>query len=154
MKLNNKSLALVAAISIILLGACNKSDIETAKQIVSDVATTINENKDTKPSLNSPINKELSNLKFDGEHQVITINSNQSTFTKSELSLKGGSWQSLSQLDQLNRVGIANAMLSKSMMPKDDRDPLYVKPTGWKNKKVTIDGKTEWLYNRCHLIGF
>ncbi len=59
-------------------------------------------------------------------------------------------WQKFSDLDSLNRAGEANAMLHNSMMPKDEREALYVNPTGWKNKKT----KTGWLYNRAHLIGF
>jgi len=97
--------------------------------------------------------KTLANLDFTGK-QVIILNNNHTTFSKNDLSLAKGSWQSFSNLDSLNRVGVANAMLSKSLMPTEDRDPLYVDPTGWKNKKITVNGKTEWLYNRSHLIGY
>ena len=27
-------------------------------------------------------------------------------------------------------------------------------PTGWKNKKITFNGKSDYLYNRSHLIAF
>ncbi|EAC8234922.1 DNA/RNA non-specific endonuclease [Listeria monocytogenes] len=91
----------------------------------------------------------LANETFHG-NQVISVNNQIPVFTKEELSLKDGAWQKFSDLDSLNRVGEANAMLHNSMMPKDDREPLYVNPTGWKNKKT----KTGWLYNRAHLIGF
>lgn len=97
---------------------------------------------------------ELVDLEYDGENQVVIVNNNEATFTEEELSLENGSWQEFSNLDRYNRVGVANAMLSKSMMPTEDRESLYVDPTGWKNKKVTIDGESFWLYNRCHLIGF
>ena len=40
---------------------------------------------------------------------------------------------------------------TKESFPKEDREPLTIKPTGWKQKK--IDGN-QWLYNRCHLVGF
>lgn len=97
---------------------------------------------------------ELANFPYDGKHQIVTINNNHTTFTKDDLSLKNGNWQTFSNLDSLNRVGVANAMLSKSMMPKAKREPLYVDPTGWKNKRITVNGKSEWLYNSCHLIGY
>ncbi|EIZ2090235.1 DNA/RNA non-specific endonuclease, partial [Listeria innocua] len=71
-------------------------------------------------------------------------------FTEGDLSLKNGSWQKFSDLDSLNRVGEANAMLHNSMMPQDERESLYINPTGWKNKKT----RTGWLYNRAHLVGF
>ncbi|EOU3549963.1 DNA/RNA non-specific endonuclease [Listeria monocytogenes] len=83
-------------------------------------------------------------------NQVISVNHQQTVFTQEELSLKDGAWQTFSELDALNRVGEANAMLHNSMMPKAEREPLYINPTGWKNKKT----KTGWLYNRAHLIGY
>ncbi|EAC3748345.1 TPA: DNA/RNA non-specific endonuclease [Listeria innocua] len=91
----------------------------------------------------------LSNETFKG-NQVISVNNQVPVFTQEELSLKEGMWQKFSELDSLNRVGEANAMLHNSMMPKDEREALYVNPSGWKNKKT----KTGWLYNRAHLIGF
>ncbi|EAE5923256.1 DNA-entry nuclease [Listeria monocytogenes] len=91
----------------------------------------------------------LANETFKG-NQVIPVNNQVPVFTQEELSLKEGMWQKFSDLDSLNRAGEANAMLHNSMMPKDEREALYVNPTGWKNKKT----KTGWLYNRAHLIGF
>ncbi|MBC1572722.1 DNA/RNA non-specific endonuclease [Listeria sp. FSL L7-1426] len=91
----------------------------------------------------------LANETFKG-NQVISVNNQVPVFTQEELSLKEGMWQKFSELDSLNRVGEANAMLHNSMMPKDEREALYVNPSGWKNKKT----KTGWLYNRAHLIGF
>ncbi|OFG75312.1 DNA-entry nuclease [Listeria monocytogenes] len=91
----------------------------------------------------------LANETFKG-NQVISVNNQVPVFTQEELSLKEGMWQKFSELDSLNRVGEANAMLHNSLMPKDEREALYVNPSGWKNKKT----KTGWLYNRAHLIGF
>ncbi|WP_054666039.1 DNA/RNA non-specific endonuclease [Lacticaseibacillus camelliae] len=36
------------------------------------------------------------------------------------------------------------------LMPKSARQPLYVAPTGWHNKKLNGG----YLFNRSHLIGF
>ncbi|ELD8338406.1 DNA/RNA non-specific endonuclease [Listeria innocua] len=91
----------------------------------------------------------LAKVKYKG-NQVISINNQIPIFTEGDLSLKNGSWQKFSDLDSLNRVGEANAMLHNSMMPQDERESLYINPTGWKNKKT----RTGWLYNRAHLVGF
>ena len=88
---------------------------------------------------------------YDGKHQEIEINNNQPNFSKEDLSLSKGTWQSYSNIDRLNRVGAANAMLGKDLFPKEKREALYVDPTGWKQKKLS-DG--QWLYNRSHLIGY
>ncbi|WP_227662744.1 DNA/RNA non-specific endonuclease [Listeria seeligeri] len=92
---------------------------------------------------------QLANMEYSGT-QVVSVNNQIPSFTKGDLSLDRSSWQTFSDLDSLNRVGEANAMLHESMMPTEEREPLYVNPTGWKNKK-TDNG---WLYNRAHLIGF
>lgn len=88
---------------------------------------------------------------YDGEHQEIVINHNEPNFSERDLSLAKGSWQSYSNIDRLNRVGTANAMLGKELFPKEKREALYIDPTGWKQKKLS-DG--QWLYNRSHLIGY
>jgi DNA-entry nuclease len=98
--------------------------------------------------------KEIATLEYDGENQVVQINQNRPTFTKGELKRNQTPGQTFSDLDALNRVGVANALLNKSLMPNIDREPLYVNPTGWRNKKITVNGKSDWLYNRSHLIGY
>ncbi|MEI5992381.1 hypothetical protein A5881_003937 [Enterococcus termitis] len=88
---------------------------------------------------------------FDGKYQEVVLNDNQPVFTKEDLSLQNGVWQTFSDLDNLNRVGVANALIGKESFPTEEREPLTVKPTGWKQKKLP-DG--QWLYNRSHLVGF
>lgn len=96
---------------------------------------------------------EIENLPdFDGQNVVIQVNRNRPSFKDEEMSIDSGSWQSFSDLDSLNRVGVANAMLHRSMMPSEDRgDISNVYPTGWNQKKLE---NNVWLYNRSHLIGF
>ncbi|MGX9845539.1 DNA/RNA non-specific endonuclease [Streptococcus iniae] len=99
-------------------------------------------------------NEELKSKVFDGQHQVIMVN-DKAQFTTKELSLEKGSWEKYSDLDFLNRVGVAEAMLGKELMPKEVRQDISsVKPTGWKNKKIIFNGKQDYLYNRSHLIAF
>lgn len=71
---------------------------------------------------------------YDGKHQEIEINQNRPDFTEEDLSLAKGTWQSYSNIDRLNRVGAANALLGKDLFPKEKREPLYIDPTGWKQK--------------------
>jgi len=128
----------------------------SSENSISQMKGSANAKKDTAATNKASIGnryKTLADLEYKGK-QVIILNNNRTTFSKSDLSLSKGSWQSFSNVDSLNRVGVANAMLSKSLMPTEDREPLYVNPTGWKNKKIKVNGKTEWLYNRSHLIGF
>lgn len=96
--------------------------------------------------------EELANIPdFDGKNVVVKVNQNRPDFTEEELSLSTGYWQKFSDLDYLNRVGKAEAMLHRELMPTEDRgDISNVYPTGWNQKKLA-DGV--WLYNRSHSIG-
>lgn len=87
---------------------------------------------------------------YDGKHQTIQLNQNQPNFSTGDLSLDNGTWTRFSDLDKLNRVGTANAMLGKDLMPHQERERLYVKPTGWHQKFYN----DEPLYNRAHLIAY
>ncbi|QIK52711.1 DNA-entry nuclease [Jeotgalibaca porci] len=94
---------------------------------------------------------ELTYLEYDGVNQVIEVNDNMPEFSEDELSLEDGSWQAFTELDRLNRVGPAHAMLGVDLFPTEERVGLYIDPTGWKQKKLA---NGQWLYNRSHLIGF
>ncbi|MCH4171782.1 MAG: DNA/RNA non-specific endonuclease [Lactobacillus sp.] len=96
---------------------------------------------------------DLANLNYTNR-QIIAVNNNEPTFSQGDLSLAQGVWQRYSDLDGLNRAGVADAMLSKALMPTAKRERLYVQPTGYHNKRITIGTHQDWLYNRCHLIGF
>lgn len=125
---------------------------EEASSVVSQVTGKSASSGATTPQ-QSVATQQLAQQKYTGT-QIVAVNHNQPTFTKSELSLKRGAWQTYGNLDKLNRVTVANAMLSKSLMPTAKRQPLNVTPTGWHNKDYTINGKRGFLYNRCHLIGY
>ena len=88
---------------------------------------------------------------YSGEPYVV-INGNQPFFDDSELTTTA--FESYSELDALNRCGVAMANVSPDTMPTEDRGNIgQVKPTGWQTVKYDcVDGK--YLYNRCHLIGF
>lgn len=81
-------------------------------------------------------------------------NNNQPTFTNAEKQCTE-SYESYSELDKLNRPGVAIACLGKDLMPTDDRESIgQVKPAGWHTVKYPDTIPDRYLYNRCHLIGF
>lgn len=92
---------------------------------------------------------DLGNLTFQGEY-VVTVNQNDPGFTSNDLDTSHGPWQHYGNLDTLNRVTTADALLNQSLMPTQPRERLYINPTGWHNKRLA----SGWLYNRSHLIGF
>ncbi|MCP8857869.1 DNA/RNA non-specific endonuclease [Latilactobacillus fuchuensis] len=92
---------------------------------------------------------ELAALQYTNQNEIV-VNNNQPTFNATDLATTKGAWQTFSDLDQLNRVGSANALLNKSLMPTAKREGLTWNPTGWHNKRIS----SGWLYNRSHLIGY
>lgn len=107
------------------------------------------------PKTQSTISYNLSEIpKFEGNPYVV-INNNIPYFNEQDYTTK--SFEKYSELDDIyGRCGVAYANLSKEIMPSvnEEREELNYKPTGWKQKryKGIVDG--DYLYNRCHLIGW
>ncbi len=82
----------------------------------------------------------------------MVIDDNVPNFSENDINTN--SFETYSELDVLNRCGIAYANISKDIMPTEERGSIgSVKPSGWHTVKYSIvDGK--YLYNRCHLIGY
>jgi DNA-entry nuclease len=82
----------------------------------------------------------------------VTVNDNQPYFSDADLTT--ASFESYSELDSLDRCGVAYACVSTDTMPTEERGSIgQIKPSGWHTVKYDcVDGK--YLYNRCHLIGY
>lgn len=103
----------------------------------------------TNQSNQTAANTDLANMDYNGTQEII-VNNNDPNFSQGDLSTVNGAWQQYGDLDGLNRVTGANALLNVSLMPAAKREPLHWNPTGWHNKKI----HGGWLYNRSHLIGY
>ncbi len=89
---------------------------------------------------------------YSGEACAV-VNGNVPYFSEEELTTQ--SFESYSELDSLGRCGIAYACIGLDLMPTEERGSIgNVRPTGWHTAKYNdiIDGN--YLYNRCHLIGY
>jgi len=94
----------------------------------------------------------ISNIPDYNGKSYITLNNNVPNFTEEDL--KKDTFESYSDLDSLQRCGVAFAKVGKETMPTEKRGSIgMIKPSGWHTIKYDIvDGK--YLYNRCHLIGY
>ena len=66
-----------------------------------------------------------------------------------------GSFEEYSPLDSLGRCGVAFALIGTETMPTEERGSIgSVRPSGWHTIRYNgvVDGN--YLYNRCHLIGY
>lgn len=83
----------------------------------------------------------------------VAVNGNIPYFTSSELTTT--SFELYSALDSLSQCGTAYACIGQDLMPTEERGSIgSVKPSGWHTVRYNgvVDGN--YLYNRCHLIGF
>lgn len=159
MKKNKFLLVSILFIIIFLVQPQNFHSLKSAFT-QNDLATQLNisdspeEKNGVSGTAHQTQNEELKSTVYDGQHQAIVVN-DKAQFTAQELSLENGTWEKYSDLDFLNRVGVAEAMLGQELMPTSEREDISsVKPTGWKNKKILFNSKQDYLYNRSHLIGF
>lgn len=88
---------------------------------------------------------------YSGEPYVV-INDNEPSFTEEEMTTEV--FEQYDPLDAFGRCGEAYANICEELMPTEERQSISsVKPTGWQSVEYDIvDGN--YLYNRCHLIGF
>lgn len=84
-----------------------------------------------------------------------TINNNIPSFTEEDYNL--GVFENYSNLDNLGRCSVAYANICKEIMPAKDqkREAIgMIKPSGWQTVKYEGIVEGNYLYNRCHLIGY
>lgn len=89
---------------------------------------------------------------YNGSQKYVIINNNEPFFQEEDL--VPNSYEFYSDLDSLNRCGVAMANIGCDLMPTEERGEIgSIKPSGWHTIKYDfISGK--YLYNRCHLIGY
>jgi DNA-entry nuclease len=82
------------------------------------------------------------------------INGNKPFFTKKQKKNKKA-FETYSDLDSYGRCGVAFANICKQIMPTTERGEIgSVKPSGWHTVKYPGVVSGNYLYNRCHLIGY
>lgn len=99
----------------------------------------------------SVVSFDLASIPEYSDNAYVVLNNNVPDFDESDYTTE--SFEEYSELDSLGRCGVAFANICKETMPKEDdeRESISsVKPSGWVQKKYN----GEYLYNRCHLIGY
>ena len=139
----NIIIELLFIIVILVIGYFNPNVQDTIKDVVNE-------------QTESAICYNLSDIpEYEGKPYV-TINNNIPYFDEDDYTTE--SFERYSNLDaKLGRCGVAYANICKEIMPFDNEergDISSINPTGWKQKKYAgkVDG--DYLYNRCHLIGW
>ena len=119
----------------------------TGQEIDQPVSSTLPSGSTTATSFS------LSDVEPYSGSAYVAVNGNIPYFTSSELTTT--SFELYSALDSLSRCGTAYACIGQDLMPTEERGSIgSVKPSGWHTVRYNgvVDGN--YLYNRCHLIGF
>ena len=138
-----KYLSYILIYMLLTLTACNNTSIEIAN-------TSYVENISNDSTIFVKNNIEIP--EYDGNPSVI-INNNVPFFKQSDITTEP--FEIYSDLDSLDRCGVVFANICKDIMPTEERGKIgHIKPSGWHTIKYNdiIDGN--YLYNRCHLIGY
>lgn len=151
----------IAAIGSSLEGASGSADagVATAGETVAAQTETTPGSKaqsgQEKPSANEDASLafNLASVPAYSGSATIEVNGNAPFFSGSDLVAE--SHESYSELDSLGRCGVAVACVRADLMSTEERGSIgMVKPSGWHT--VRCDGLVDgnYLYNRCHLIGY
>ncbi len=103
----------------------------------------------------SSINFNIKSIPYYSGSPFVVVNDNNPFFNESDLKNATRSFETYSELDNRDRCGMCIASVGRDIMPTEERGEIgAVKPSGWKQAKYNglVDGN--YLYNRCHLIGY
>ena len=130
-------------------GGCDNIQTSNFSQD-SDRSATVNINSSAEIAATASVDKIPT---YDG-YEFVEINNNQPYFSDDDKQ-RTDAFEEYSELDDLGRCGVAYANICQALQPTDPRGEIgMIKPSGWHTVKYNdiIDGN--YLYNRCHLIGF
>lgn len=91
---------------------------------------------------------------WDGEHAWTELDGNEPRFDERDMG-RTDAFEAYAPLDDLGRCGGAYANICPDLMPTEDRGEIgNVRPSGWRTVRYNGVVPGNYLYNRCHLIGF
>lgn len=91
---------------------------------------------------------------WDGTSAYTDLNGGVPFFDEADLA-RTDAFEIYSDLDGLGRCGPAYANICIELMPTEDRGEIgNVRPSGWHTVRYNDLVAGNYLYNRCHLIGF
>lgn len=136
----------VAVVVLALFGGFNISEISNYLDLDLGI-----ENVSNSTSTFDEYETVIGNLKNDTTELYEVINDNEPIF---EDTTTTEAFEIYSDLDSLDRPGVAYANICMELMPTEDRESISsVTPAGWHTYSYDfVSGG--YLYNRSHLIGF
>lgn len=166
-----KSIIAIIMLCVVLTGGCGLSEKQSGN---ADIKMPVEQSSSSNETLadnyyNGQLDSETTNSKDTNDksesisignlpeyagNAYIFVNGNVPYFTDEE-KIDIEPFENYSSLDSLGRCGVAFANVCKEIMPTEERGSIgQIKPSGWHTVKYNgiVDGN--YLYNRCHLIGY
>jgi len=149
-KKNNKKkiLGLIIIVAIVVILGNNRGLVGDLANEVFDYYTSI-----SRTSVSVVDDNIIDSIPEYSGDPYIYLNDNKPPFTEEDITTDA--FEYYSELDGLGRCSAAYANICKELMPTEERGEIgSIKPSGWQTIRYDdlIDGN--YLYNRCHLIGF
>lgn len=144
----------VISVSLITTGCGKSENTDTTSQLnnTESVNRTVTDNSTKKESKKSVI--DLSSIPSYSGKPYVEINGNKPYFSEED-KRRTDAFEIYSNLDALGRCSVAYANVCKEIMPTEERGKIgQIRPSGWHtaNYHELVEGN--YLYNRCHLIGY
>lgn len=87
------------------------------------------------------------------QEPFVTVNLNRPYYDVN--TIKTTAFEYYSSLDDLGRCGVCEACIGQELMPTEKRGSIgMVKPSGWQLSRYDGIVEGNYLFNRCHLIGY
>ena len=147
------SLLLALLLSVSLLPGCSSSadDGAKAQQAAAEQTQQVETQSAGEQAPAAAI--DLASVPAYSGGPCVELYGNEPQFTDEEKARS--SFEEYSPLDSLGRCGAAFALIGTETMPTEERGSIgSVRPSGWHTVRYNgvVDGN--YLYNRCHLIGY
>ncbi len=156
------SLALALLLSISLLPGCSSSNSVDAapRQETAEQAQQAEEQSPQtqgqaveEPQPEAAAAFDLASVPAYSGSPYVELYGNQPQFSDADKA-RGG-FEEYSPLDSLGRCGVAFALIGTETMPTEERGSIgAVRPSGWHTVRYNGAVEGNYLYNRCHLIGY
>lgn len=150
-----KSILLLCALVLSLTGCAGGSSGEKEADVLQDqsLETDVLQDQPLKAAAEQEVSLSLSEIPAYSGSPYVELEGNLPSFTTEEITTE--SFEEYSDLDNLGRCGTAYANICRELMPEEDREGIgHIRPSGWHTVKYPEVIKDNYLYNRCHLIGF
>lgn len=150
------SFLIALLLSCSLLFGCSSTVDSSQNDSQSTVEVAPHENTGLVEDTDSTSDSQAFNLEnlpaFSGSPYV-ELNNNVPQFSDEDK--QRSTFEEYSPLDNLGRCGVAFALIGTETMPHEERGSIgEVKPSGWHTARYNSVVEGNYLYNRCHLLGY